>query len=161
MSDSMEQLNAAIEEWAKRLEVKSEAVEKALDGGLMKAALFCEGAAKKNVMQSVYQNPIPTDSKGKPKWKRTGLLKASIGSQLDLSQPHCAVIFASAPYAKYVEFGTGVLGSEGDIHRPWGSGGYTMSIQGMRPRPFMYPAVFQNKQLILGIISNHLGKTIQ
>lgn len=160
MADEMQALNNAINDWVSRVEKKTTSIENKVDEAIVKAAFFCEGKAKQNVMDVVYRNPIPTGVNGKELWKRTGALKASIGSGLDPDRAHSAIIFASVPYAKFIEFGTGMAGSSANIYRPWGDGGYTESWAGMAPRPFMYPAIFQHKQEIKDIIKNHLKSVI-
>lgn len=121
-------INKILSEWKKRLDKKTDDITRATDKATLKAALFCEGEAKKNVMDVVYSTPIPDGG------HRTGLLKASIGSGMYESRPHTAMIFASAPYAKYLEFGTSHI----------------------TPRPFMYPAVHQHREDIRNIIAKYL-----
>ena len=84
---------------------------------------------------------------------------------MNTDKDHSAVVFCSAPYAKYIEFGTGIYATNGDGRKtPWvytSNTGVRMWTQGMRARPFMYPAVFQNKDKIKEIIENHLKGVIK
>jgi len=99
-------IDEALADWAKKMQRKVQEVNTNVDNGLLKAALYCEGQAKQNAMDRIYNLPIPTYADGKPRWKRTGLYKASIGSSINPNTPHSAIIYNSAPYAKYLEFGT-------------------------------------------------------
>jgi HK97 gp10 family phage protein len=152
-----------IAEWESRMDAKFDAIEAAADKAFLKAALYCEGEAKKNVAAAVYATP------SSDYYNRTGLLQASIHSGLDETTPHTAIIYSDAPYAKYVEFGTGPLGAKSEVEfRPF-SGGYRNTpwfyedangdghwTNGMRARPFMYPAVMHNKEQITTIITKYL-----
>lgn len=144
----MDEIEKALNDWKSKIDKKTKEVELHVDKAALKAALFCEGEAKKNVMAQVYSTPSET-------YTRTGLLKASIHSGMSTSKAHTAIIFSDAPYAKYVEFGTGESGASSEAYRPF-DGGYNMKWKGMRARPFMYPAVFQNKQQIKDIIKKYL-----
>lgn len=92
MADDIE---AALNDWKRRIEAKTKEIDNTVDQGLLKAALYCEGQAKNNVMESVYNSGEPED------WKRTGLLKASVGSGMNPDTSHSAIVYCSAPYAKY------------------------------------------------------------
>jgi HK97 gp10 family phage protein len=142
------EIDRILEEWKTRIDAKTENIIFHLDQSLKKAAFYCEGEAKKNVASQVYSTPGET-------YQRTGLLQGSIFSGMHPDIEHTAIIYSTVPYAKYVEFGTGKAGSESDIYRPF-DGGYSLNWKGMRARPFMYPAVFQNKQQIKDIIAKYL-----
>jgi len=50
---------------------------------LNKAAILVENAAVKNVNFQVYQVPIPKTKSGKPKWIRSGFLKANMTRKIE------------------------------------------------------------------------------
>ncbi|KHD34361.1 hypothetical protein NL50_17385 [Clostridium acetobutylicum] len=129
-------IDEALADWAKRMQKKVEEVNTSVDNGLLKAALYCEGQAKQNAMDRIYNLPIPTYANGKPRWKRTGLYKASIGSSMNPNTPHSAIIYNSAPYAKYLEFGTS---------------------KGIRGKYIMSDAVLKHQDDIIKIISNYVA----
>lgn len=137
-----------LKEWKQRVDAKTEEITLSTEKAMLRAAMYCEGQAKKNVMAQVYSTKSET-------YQRTGLLKASIFSGLDPDKPYSAMIYSIAPYAKYVEFGTGKLGASADIYRPF-TNGYSLDWKGMRARPFLYPAIFQNKDQIHDIIAKYL-----
>lgn len=147
MSDT--EIDRILEEWKSRIDAKTEEIKLHIDKALLKAAYYCEGEAKKNVAAQVYSTPGET-------YTRTGLLQASIFSGMHPEKAHSAIIYSTVPYAKYVEFGTGRSGADSpDVYRPF-ENGYNLNWKGMRARPFMYPAIFQNKQQIRDIIAKYL-----
>lgn len=85
--------------------------------------------------------------------KGTGELRRSITSKVENRE---GVIFTPLEYAPYVEFGTGLFAEEGgrqDV--PWcyqDDEGEWHSTSGMKPRPFMRPALNENREEILRII---------
>jgi len=100
-------IQAALEDWNRRITAKAHAVVLAADRGNMKAAFYCENEAKKNAVREIYSIPIKKSPKtGKDLWKRTALYKAGIGSGVHPSLAHTAMIYASVPYAKWLEYGT-------------------------------------------------------
>jgi hypothetical protein len=157
-------LDAILAEWSKRVTLKQEEIDNAADRGLLKCALFCEGEAKKNVMDVVYNTSVPWDEElGDDMWKRTGLLKASIGSGMDPS-PHTALVFCTAPYAKYIEYGTGIYNVNGEGRQtPWvydSNTGIRMWTRGQMAKPFMYPSVFNSLPQIKTILSTYLKEVL-
>lgn len=95
--------------------------------------------------------------------ERTGALRASIrsgeptGSFVDGSLE--VIVGAAAPYATFVEFGTGLYGPKkqrirrangGAFEIPDGAGGfiYRYVLDGMEAQPYITPAVEQNRENI-------------
>lgn len=102
----MDDIDKAFEDWKRRVDEKTKSVISQFDKGVIKGALFAEQKAKENAMNEIYNNPVPTTKSGRPKWKRTGLYKASIGSGINPDKEHSGILFNNLPYAKPIEFGT-------------------------------------------------------
>ena len=87
--------------------------------------------------------------------KDTGALRRSITSKMegDLT----GVVFTPLEYAPYVEFGTGLFaeyGGRNDV--PWiyqDDIGEWHSTSGQKPKPFMRPALNENREEILRILA--------
>ena len=125
----------------KRLEKLSntENVEKAMG----KACAVVEAAAKQNA---------PKD---------TGALKSSITSKVEVEGKEViGTIFTPLEYAPYVEYGTGLFAESGgrkDV--PWNyqdDKGEWHSTSGMKPQPFMRPAVEDNRKKIIEILKESI-----
>ena len=121
----------------KRLEKLSntENIEKAMG----KACAVVEAAAKQNA---------PKD---------TGALRQSISSKVDIDGKEViGTIFTPLEYAPYVEYGTGLFAESGgrkDV--PWNyqdDKGEWHSTSGMKPQPFMRPAIEDNRNKIIEIL---------
>lgn len=89
--------------------------------------------------------------------KGTGELRRSITSQvIDEGGEVVGVVFTPLEYAPYVEFGTGLFAESGgrqDV--PWhyqDDEGEWHSTSGMEPRPFMRPALNENRAKIKRIL---------
>ena len=91
--------------------------------------------------------------------KDTGALARSITSEVNGME---GVVFTPLEYAPYVEFGTGLFAEEGgrkDV--PWfyedekGEGHIT---SGQKPQPYMRPALNENREEIIRIIKEGIGK---
>ena len=110
-------------------------VEDALD----KACAKVEASAKKKA---------PKDS---------GELRRSITSKVENNE---GVVYTPLFYAPYVEYGTGLFAeSGGRTDVPWNyqdDKGNWHSTSGMKPQPFMRPALYENKEEILRIIKEGL-----
>ena len=109
----------------------------------------------------------------------TGMLQDSIHYRVDKTATgRLVVIGSNIEYAPFVEFGTGIYGGTDPLYggfasgpgRPdaWAwydpSGKYTKDgepgfvwTKGMKPRPYLYPAILENKNTIMRIV----GKTVQ
>lgn len=82
--------------------------------------------------------------------KDTGELRRSITSKVENKQ---GIIFTPLEYAPYVEYGTGLFAEEGgrqDV--PWNyqdDKGEWHSTSGMKPQPYMRPALNQSREDIM------------
>lgn len=110
-----------------------------LEGALGKACAKVEASAKKKA---------PKDS---------GELRRSITSKVENNE---GVVYTPLFYAPYVEYGTGLFAeSGGRTDVPWNyqdDKGNWHSTSGMKPQPFMRPALYENKEEILRIIKEGL-----
>lgn len=90
-------------------------------------------------------------------FKGTGRLSRSITSEV---RGHTGIIYTPLEYAPYVEYGTGLFAEEGgrtDV--PWhykDDEGEWHSTSGMKPQPFMRPALDENREQILRILKGGL-----
>lgn len=76
----------------------------------------------------------------------TGVLRDSIASRVDQATNSVyATVYATAPYAGYVEFGTGIRGAESDGAGPYP---YNPKWPGMAAQPFLRPALDTRRQEI-------------
>lgn len=85
--------------------------------------------------------------------KDTGELRRSITSKVEDNQ---GIVFTTLEYAPYVEYGTGLFAENGgrkDV--PWNyrdDKGEWHSTSGMKPQPYMRPALNENREEILKIL---------
>lgn len=133
MSISVEGINKVV----KRLE-KTASPEK-VRASLGKACALVERAAKENAP------------------KGTGELRRSITSTIEGSGTNLSgIVFTPLEYAPYVEYGTGLFAEEGGRQNvPWNykdDEGNWHSTSGMPPRPFMRPAIENNRLQIMRIL---------
>lgn len=126
-----------IDEVLERLEklLNTEDIEKAMG----KACAVVEAAAKQNA---------PKD---------TGALRNSITSRVENRNGHIeGVIFTPLEYAPYIEYGTGLFAESGgrkDV--PWNyqdDRGEWHSTSGIKPHPFMRPAIEDNRNKIIEVL---------
>ena len=89
--------------------------------------------------------------------KGTGELRRSITSKVDtVGNDVIGTVFTPLEYAPYVEFGTGLFAENGgrqDV--PWNyqdDKGEWHSTSGMHPRPYMRPALNENREQIKRIL---------
>lgn len=110
-----------------------------LEGALKKACAIVEAEAKKKAP------------------KGSGDLRRSITSKVENNE---GVVFTPLFYAPYVEYGTGLFAENGgrtDV--PWwykDDEGEWHSTSGMKPHPYMRPALYENREEILRIIKEGL-----
>lgn len=114
-----------------------------LDNALKKACLTVERAAKQKAP------------------KGNGELRRSITSKVEQEQGEIkGVVFTPLEYAPYVEYGTGLFAEEGGRqYVPWryqDDEGNWHTTSGMHPRPYMRPALEENRNEILRIIKEGL-----
>lgn len=89
--------------------------------------------------------------------KGNGELRRSITSKVENGE---GIVFTPLEYAPYVEYGTGLFAENGgrtDV--PWSyqdDEGEWHSTSGMKPRPFMRPALDENREEILRAIREAL-----
>lgn len=112
---------------------------KRLEKAMKKAMALVEGEAKKNAP------------------KGTGELRRSIESKVEVKGNEVTgTVFTPLEYAPYVEFGTGLFAESGgrkDV--PWhyqDDEGEWHSTSGMKPQPFMRPALTENRTKVIKII---------
>ena len=113
--------------------------DEAITSGIQKACLLVERAAKQNAP------------------KGNGELRRSITSRIDTDADELkGVVFTPLLYAPYVEFGTGLFAENGgrtDV--PWNyqdDEGNWHKTSGMKPAPFLRPALNDNREQILRIL---------
>lgn len=84
---------------------------------------------------------------------RTGELARSITSKVE---GNTGIVFTPLEYAPYVEFGTGLFAEvQGRADVPWcykDEQGNWHSTSGMKPQPYMRPALNENREEILRIL---------
>ena len=93
--------------------------------------------------------------------KGTGELRRSITSKIEKDGSETiGVVYTPLEYAPYIEFGTGLFAEEGgrqDV--PWhyqDDEGNWHSTSGMKPRPFLRPALDENREEVKRIIGEGL-----
>jgi HK97 gp10 family phage protein len=118
----------------KKLENMADA--ETLEKSLGKCCALVEGEAKKKA---------PKDS---------GALRRSISSRVEGDK---GIVFTPLEYAPYVEYGTGLFAENGgrqDV--PWyyeDDEGVWHKTSGMKPQPYMRPALDENRKEILEILA--------
>jgi HK97 gp10 family phage protein len=94
--------------------------------------------------------------------KGTGELRRSITSRVEADADEVVgLVFTPLEYAPYVEYGTGLFAEGGNGRKdvPWNyqdDEGNWHSTSGMEPRPFMRPALKENRTQILKILKEGL-----
>lgn len=115
--------------------------EKRIEGAIKKASAMVERAAKQNA---------PKD---------TGELRRSITSVVESDGSEVkGIIYTPLLYAPYVEYGTGLFavgegGGRKDV--PWhyqDDKGEWHTTSGMKPQPYMIPALTENREEIMKLI---------
>ena len=91
--------------------------------------------------------------------KDTGALRRSITSKVEGIE---GIIYTPLEYAPYIEYGTGLFAENGgraDV--PWNykdDKGEWHSTSGIKPQPFMRPALNQNRENIIRLIKEGMTK---
>ena len=91
--------------------------------------------------------------------KDTGALRRSITSKVEGTE---GIIYTPLEYAPYIECGTGLFAENGgraDV--PWNykdDKGEWHSTSGIKPQPFMRPALNQNRENIIRLIKEGMTK---
>lgn len=88
--------------------------------------------------------------------KGNGELRRSITSKVDMSKQQ-GIVFTPLEYAPYVEYGTGLFAEDGNGRQdvPWhyqDEKGEWHTTSGMKPHPYMRPALDENRADIIRII---------
>lgn len=115
--------------------------DKKIEAGIGKACALVERSAKQRAP------------------KGNGDLRRSITSKVDGLRGE---VYTSLEYAPYVEFGTGLFAEKGgrkDV--PWhykDDEGKWHTTRGMKPQPFMRPALDDNRNKITEVIKESIGK---
>ena len=123
------------------LEMKLSVLEdfQALDEALKKCCLLVERSARMKAP------------------KGNGELRNSIQSKVEDNQ---GIVFTPLEYAPYIEYGTGLFAENGgrkDV--PWSyqdDFGEWHSTSGMKPQPYMRPALNENREKILRVLKGEL-----
>lgn len=94
--------------------------------------------------------------------KDTGDLRRSITSEVrEQGDEIYGVVFTPLEYAPYVEYGTGLFAENGGrMDVPWNyqdDEGNWHSTSGQHPQPFMRPALDENRNNILDLISREIN----
>jgi HK97 gp10 family phage protein len=91
--------------------------------------------------------------------KDSGALRRSIASRVEGEQ---GIVFTPLEYAPYIEFGTGLFAEEGGrTNTPWSyqnDKGEWVSTNGIKPHPFLRPALENNRAKIKKILKGGLTK---
>ena len=132
-------------------EIKFDGLENIIDRlGKLKDVKKYEDALKKACML------VERTAKQKAP-KGTGELRRSISYKVESQGDELrGVVYTTKEYAPYVEYGTGLFAEDGgrqDV--PWNyqdDEGNWHSTSGMRPRPFMRPALDENREEILRLL---------
>lgn len=116
---------------------KTIGIEK-IESNVQKACAIVERAAKENAP------------------KGTGELRRSIASRVETDSDGniTGLVFSPLEYAPYVEYGTGLFAEEGNGRKdvPWNyqdDKGEWHSTSGMKPQPFLRPALEDNRVKII------------
>lgn len=139
--------------------------DKALDKAIMKAGKLVEDDAKDLCLPDTgrLRNSIHTKLGGahyKYSYKDdTG--KEFDGSLSNLGQVHTAIVGTNVEYAAYVECGTGKKGEASPSPPKYPGARYTEDWLGQEAKPFLWPALNQNKDNIQQLITDDLKKEIR
>lgn len=110
-----------------------------LDAALGKACAIVEASAKQKAP------------------KGDGTLRNSIASKID---GYTGIVYTPLEYAPYVEYGTGLFAEEGGrTNVPWSyqdEEGEWHSTSGMKPHPYMRPALEENREKIIKVLKEGL-----
>lgn len=115
--------------------------EEKIEAGISKACALVEREAKQKAP------------------KRSGELRRSITYRVEGLRGE---VYTPLEYAPYVEFGTGLFAEKGgrtDV--PWffvDDEGQSWITSGQKPQPFMRPALDDNRQKIVEVIGEAIGK---
>lgn len=137
---------------------------KGLDS-LMRKLDAIGGSSKEAVRVGIQQatKQVQGDAKMLAPVGDSGRLRNSIQARMeeDKGEP-IGIVSTNVEYAAYVEFGTGQRGEASPSPPKWdGDLSYRQDWVGMTAKPYLYPALAQNKVLIPKMIAAQLRKAIQ
>lgn len=89
--------------------------------------------------------------------KDTGELRRSIASRVEENDGELVgIVYSPLEYAPYIEYGTGLFAEDGGrLDVPWNyqdDEGNWHSTSGMKPQPFLKPALEENREQIIEIL---------
>lgn len=94
--------------------------------------------------------------------KDTGALRRSITSEIEKDNNSIrGVVFSNLEYAPYIEYGTGLFASSGGRKTPWSyedDEGNWHTTNGMKPHPYLNPAIDDNRDKIIRMITEGIVK---
>lgn len=96
--------------------------------------------------------------------KGTGELRRSIASRVEVNGDDITgLVFSPLEYAPYVEYGTGLFAEGGNGRKdvPWNyqdDKGEWHSTSGMKPRPFLRPALEDNRTEVISALKEGMNQ---
>lgn len=116
-----------------------------------------------NLRQAVNEACLIVERSAKQNCKKgTGALRRSIKSRVETEGDDLVgIVYTNLEYAPYVEYGTGKFAENGNGRKdiPWhykDDEGNWHTTSGMKPHPYMRPALYQNEKLIKQTIKEAL-----
>lgn len=105
---------------------------------------------------------VEADAKKKAP-KDTGALRRSITSKVENDGVNIVgVVYTPLEYAPYIEYGTGLFAEEGGRQNtPWSyedDKGEWHSTSGIKPHPYMRPALNDNREKVLNILKEAIAE---
>lgn len=93
--------------------------------------------------------------------KDTGALRNSIASKVETQGGEAVgTVYTPLEYAPYIEYGTGLFATKGGrANAPWcyqDDSGHWHTTSGMKPQPFMHPALQENRNKILKLLKESI-----
>lgn len=93
--------------------------------------------------------------------KDTGALRNSIASEVkEQNGETVGIVYTPLEYAPYIEYGTGLFATKGGrANVPWcykDDDGHWHTTSGMKPQPFMHPALNENRNKILKLLKESI-----
>jgi len=93
--------------------------------------------------------------------KDTGALRNSIASKVEEHGGEAVgTVYTPLEYAPYIEYGTGLFATKGGrANVPWcyqDDDGHWHTTSGMKPQPFMHPALNENRNKILKLLKESI-----
>lgn len=129
---------------------------------LMKKLNKLGGNAEEVVKQSMRKNIQLVKNEAKLLCPvRDGDLRKSIRSSVSIKKGTAkGMVYTNSDHAAYVEFGTGMRGETSNLNSEVNIT-YKQDWSGMEAQPYLYPALKNNKDKVLGEIENDVRKAIR